>query len=89
MRIPTIDLARVSTDEVARACEDVGFFTVVGHGVGDALIDEVAARSRAFFDQPDAEKERFRGPAVLCWLDDEDDLARLERVLTEDAGGRQ
>jgi isopenicillin N synthase-like dioxygenase len=62
MSIPTIDLAQVSVSEVARACEEVGFFTVVGHGVDPALIAEVAARSRAFFDRPDAAKERFRAP---------------------------
>ena len=61
--IPAIDLERFAPDEVQRACEDVGFFTVVGHGVPAELIEEVAARSRAFFDRPDAEKERFRAPA--------------------------
>jgi isopenicillin N synthase-like dioxygenase len=61
--IPTIDLSRVDADQVGRACEDVGFLTVVGHGVDDALIEEVAARSRAFFDRSDEEKERFRAPA--------------------------
>ena len=61
--VPTIDLTRVSPGEVRAACETVGFFTVVGHGVPDELIDEVAARSRAFFDLSDAEKERFRAPA--------------------------
>jgi isopenicillin N synthase-like dioxygenase len=61
--VPTIDLTHVSAGAVARACEEVGFFTVVGHGVDPALIEEVAARSRAFFDRPDAEKERFRAPA--------------------------
>jgi len=60
--IPTIDLTRVDVDDVRRACEEVGFLTVVGHGVADALTDEVAARSRAFFDRSDDEKERFRGP---------------------------
>jgi isopenicillin N synthase-like dioxygenase len=63
MNVGTIDLSRVSPDEIARACEDVGFFTAVGHGVDPQLIEEVAARSRAFFDRPDAEKERFRAPA--------------------------
>ncbi|HEY8407532.1 MAG TPA: 2-oxoglutarate and iron-dependent oxygenase domain-containing protein [Gaiellaceae bacterium] len=61
--VPTIDLTRVSPDELRGACETVGFFTVVGHGVPDELVEEVAARSRAFFDLPDAEKERFRAPA--------------------------
>lgn len=63
MTVPVIDLAHLSADELAHACEEIGFFTLVGHGVDSALIDEVAARSRAFFDRPDAEKERFRAPA--------------------------
>jgi isopenicillin N synthase-like dioxygenase len=64
--IPAIDLTNgpaAVADDVRRACEDVGFLTVVGHGVPDALIEEVARRSRAFFDLRDDEKERFRGPA--------------------------
>jgi len=64
--IPAIDLsdgAAQVADDVRRACEDVGFLTVVGHGVRAELIEEVAFRSRAFFDRPDEEKERFRGPA--------------------------
>jgi isopenicillin N synthase-like dioxygenase len=67
-RVPTIDLTRVSPDEIRGACETVGFFTVVGHGVPDELIEEVAARSRAFFDLPEAEKERFRAPAESLGL---------------------
>jgi isopenicillin N synthase-like dioxygenase len=64
--VSTIDLAggpAQIADEVRRACEDVGFLTVVGHGVRGQLIEEVAACSRRFFDLPDAEKERFRAPA--------------------------
>src|SRR5436190_14014404 len=61
--IPIIDLAALDAAEVRRACEQVGFFTVVRHEIDDALIDEVASRSRAFFDRPDEDKERFRGPA--------------------------
>lgn len=61
--IPSVDLSRIDPGEVGRACEEVGFLTVVGHAVDDALIEEVAARSRAFFDRTDEEKERFRAPA--------------------------
>jgi isopenicillin N synthase-like dioxygenase len=68
MRVPTIDLAAVSPGEVQRACEEVGFLTVVGHGVDEALIEEVAARSSAFFDLPDEDKERFRAPAENAGL---------------------
>jgi isopenicillin N synthase-like dioxygenase len=66
--VPTIDLTRLSRDELRGACETVGFFTVVGHGVPDELIEEVARRSRAFFDLRDAEKERFRDPAETAGL---------------------
>jgi isopenicillin N synthase-like dioxygenase len=65
--VPMIDLSGGPSgvsDAVRRACEEVGFLTIVGHGVDAALIEEVAARSRAFFDLPDAEKERFRAPAA-------------------------
>lgn len=71
MSVPTIDLvvgAAGVADDVRRACEEVGFLTVVGHGVDAELIEEVAARSRAFFDLPDAEKERFRAPAATPGL---------------------
>jgi isopenicillin N synthase-like dioxygenase len=64
--IATIDLSRgpaAIAGDVRRACEEVGFLTIVGHGVDDALIDDVAARSRAFFDLPEGEKEPFRAPA--------------------------
>ncbi len=69
--VPTIDLSRGPAgvaDEVRRACEDVGFLTVLGHGIDVQLIEEVGARSRAFFDLPDAEKERFRAPAATPGL---------------------
>ena len=71
MSVPTIDLAGGPAGvaaEVRRACEDVGFLTVVGHGVDAQLIADVAARSRAFFDLPEAEKARFRGPATAPGL---------------------
>jgi len=66
--IPTFDLSALDAASLRRACEDVGFFTVVGHGVPPELIDEVAARSRAFFDRPAAEKEAFRAPAETAGL---------------------
>jgi isopenicillin N synthase-like dioxygenase len=69
--IPTIDLSRGAAavaDEVRRACEDVGFMTVVGHGVPDAAIADVAAAARSFFDLPREEKERYSGPAATVGM---------------------
>jgi isopenicillin N synthase-like dioxygenase len=53
--IPVVDLsgdpARVGR-AVDDACRDVGFFTVIGHGVPDAIADEAWATGRAFFELP-------------------------------------
>jgi isopenicillin N synthase-like dioxygenase len=65
--IASIDLSLGSAavaDEVRRACEQVGFLTVTGHGVPVDLIENVAGLSRAFFDLPDEEKARYRAPAA-------------------------
>jgi isopenicillin N synthase-like dioxygenase len=57
--LPRIDLG-APEDEVARrvdaACREVGFFTVVGHGVDPALQTRMDAAARAFFARPEAEK---------------------------------
>jgi isopenicillin N synthase-like dioxygenase len=65
--IPTIDLASgpaAAAGEIRRACEEVGFFTVVGHGVPEDAIDSISSSARAFFDLPDAEKRRLADPAA-------------------------
>lgn len=41
---------------IHRACRDVGFFQVVGHGVDPALQARLEALARRFFAQPDAAK---------------------------------
>jgi isopenicillin N synthase-like dioxygenase len=66
--IPVIDIAafRNGTDKagvaaaVARACEEVGFFCISGHGVDPALTDRAFAVSRDFFDQPTDVKMRSK-----------------------------
>jgi isopenicillin N synthase-like dioxygenase len=65
--IPTIDLSAgpaAAAEEIRRACEEVGFFTVVGHGVPEAAIDSISAGARAFFDLPETEKRRLAEPAT-------------------------
>lgn len=67
--IPVVDLRQDDAVATLRdACERLGFFTVTGHGIDEALIADVAARSRAFFDLPPEEKERFAGPAATPGL---------------------
>ena len=59
MAVPIIDLSgprgRV-VESVGRACREIGFLAVVGHGVPEELVAETAAAARAFFDLPEAEK---------------------------------
>jgi isopenicillin N synthase-like dioxygenase len=60
--VPVIDISgprdRVVA-EVGAACREIGFLTVVGHGVDEALVARTAAAGRAFFDLPDEEKRAF------------------------------
>ena len=46
--------------QVGRACEEIGFFTIVGHGVSKDLTDQMSLVSKAFFDLPIAEKMKVR-----------------------------
>lgn len=60
--IPVIDLSgfvgastdqrRTVGDAIDAACRDVGFFTVVGHGVDAEIIDDLHRTALAFFDLP-------------------------------------
>lgn len=71
--VPVIDIAPFCTggpadkqavaDAVNRACRDIGFLVIRGHGVEDDLIARTRAVSRAFFDLPLAEKQRVARPA--------------------------
>jgi isopenicillin N synthase-like dioxygenase len=67
MSLPIIDMAPLfGGDEqagdgvaaaIAQACEDDGFFYVVGHGVGAATLARLEAEARGFFVLPPAEKD--------------------------------
>jgi isopenicillin N synthase-like dioxygenase len=43
-------------EQIDRACCDVGFFAIVGHGVDDELRADVLSLARRFFALPDSEK---------------------------------
>ena len=70
--VPVIDVAplraggegerRAVAKAIGRACEDIGFLTVVGHGVDEVLVRRMYDVSRAFFDLPIADKQRVRRP---------------------------
>lgn len=67
--VPVIDLSpfdgagRVQVvEQVRRACEDVGFLVVTGHGVDPGLLERMGAVSREFFDLPEEVKAVHRHP---------------------------
>jgi len=77
--IPIVDIsgakdpARRSAlvQRVVAVAEQVGFMYIVGHGIGDDILDGVFDKSRAFFDLPDAEKRRIhitRSPQYRGYL---------------------
>jgi isopenicillin N synthase-like dioxygenase len=70
--VPVIDIAPFSSsdagakrqvaDALAAACEEIGFFTIVGHGVPEALIGETRACALEFFAQDMATKRAIARP---------------------------
>jgi hypothetical protein len=73
VQVPVIDLAlaraggRTDREHVARqidtACQEIGFFAITGHGVPDALVDDLRRRAHEFFALPLPEKLRASHPA--------------------------
>lgn len=72
-RIPVIDISpflegdetgkRRVASEMNRACEEIGFFLLTGHGVAQDQIDKVYRDAEAFFLQPVDRKLSIRQPA--------------------------
>ena len=68
--VPVIDIApflaggpegkRLVAEQVGRACAEIGFLTIVGHGVPRELIQQTYDVSRRFFDLPSDEKNKVR-----------------------------
>lgn len=63
--LPVIDLGdfregrgkAAAAAQAARACEEVGFFYLTGHGVPESQMAEALAQTRRFFDQDEAAKQ--------------------------------
>lgn len=75
-RISRIDLGLAGGDErlpasviddVARACREVGFFQILGHGIATEDIDALRREMRRFFAQPDPAKQAVRRSAENPW----------------------
>jgi len=72
MGVPEIDISGFLADDpgasrricgqVNEALREVGFFTVVGHGINPSLITTMQTTAKAFFDLSAAEKQRFINP---------------------------
>src|SRR3978361_828512 len=69
--IPCIDLAPSFSPQgregvaaqIRQACETIGFFTIIGHGVPDSVVADLQAEARAFSALPEAEKLRVPQPS--------------------------
>jgi isopenicillin N synthase-like dioxygenase len=72
--VPIIDIApflhgtpqdrHAVAEAVDRACRDIGFLVITGHGVPPELIERTRRVSAAFFDRTPEEKARVARPAV-------------------------
>jgi isopenicillin N synthase-like dioxygenase len=70
--VPSVDLRpfiagdgdgkRAVAHAIARACEEIGFFKIRGHGVPQTLVEQAFATADAFFANPQEVKDRFRPP---------------------------
>lgn len=71
LNVPVIDISpfRSGADKIGvardvdRACREIGFLVISGHGVPPDLVERTRAAGRAFFDLPLEEKQRVRRPA--------------------------
>jgi isopenicillin N synthase-like dioxygenase len=72
--VPVIDLSsrhsaqgrRAIAEAIGRACAGSGFFTIVGHGVPQRLIDRMYTTTNTFFRLPHAEKDLVASRPGAC-----------------------
>mmetsp|Transcript_10068 Transcript_10068/g.13816 ORF Transcript_10068/g.13816 Transcript_10068/m.13816 type:complete len:340 (-) Transcript_10068:1805-2824(-) len=57
-----IEKKRVTALKIGTACKEVGFFTVVGHGISNDIINSVWKSTSEFFDLPLEEKQNYVKP---------------------------
>ena len=64
--VPVIDLGdspEAVAAQIGAACEQIGFFQIVGHGVAADVIDGVWKATRAFFEEPAAVRTAVAMPS--------------------------
>ena len=57
--------------EIGRACRDIGFFYIIGHGVAQELIDQIFAEAKRFFTLPSEQKAEIaieKSPCHRGWF---------------------
>lgn len=62
VEIPVVDFAadqEKTSREIFHACHDIGFLYIKNHGISQALIDQLFAQSKWFFNQPEEEKQKL------------------------------
>jgi isopenicillin N synthase-like dioxygenase len=74
-QVPVIDLAPARRGDPAErrrvaglideACREIGFFAIAGHGVPDAVVEDLRSRAHAFFALPLGEKLGARHPSGM------------------------
>lgn len=65
MPVPVIDLGGDPdgvADQIGWACEHIGFFQIVGHGVSEGVVEAAWSATRAFFDEPVEVREAVAVP---------------------------
>lgn len=64
IEVPIIDLSNRSeaSKQIIKACEELGFFKVINHGVPQEIISQIEEEARAFFSKPGSEKMRAGPP---------------------------
>jgi isopenicillin N synthase-like dioxygenase len=62
-RSPDASARRRVAEEVGRACRDIGFLIISGHGVPNTLINDCYRTAKAFFALPVAEKVLVNQPS--------------------------
>ena len=65
MVVPVIDLSNFDTNreqlvaQVGEACKNIGFFTIVNHGISKELINDLTAQADLFFKLPLEERMKL------------------------------